>query len=183
LRPASAFLDDLSWIRMECSVRSRPVSVCYLDVDDFKAFNSALGEVAVDRDLLPGFMRLLEAHAFGRGAAYKEGGDEYFVILPNATCDSAVAWLKEFIKAVGQIESGSPALPTLSVSVGIYVADADSFHTNREICELANKAKNFAKKKGKARVASFASTLARSEDLVIVWPTDMADPDHPPPAQ
>jgi hypothetical protein len=74
LQAPALFLPDLHYYRSKCGVRMIPVSIAFLDIDKFKDFNSEVGETLVDRQVLPVFMRALEAHIYGHGFAYRYGG-------------------------------------------------------------------------------------------------------------
>src|ERR1035437_842363 len=68
---------DLAYYRGHCELRGASLAVGYLDIDNFKSnFNSRYGETVVDRNVLPRFMMSIEALVFGRGHAYRYGGDE-----------------------------------------------------------------------------------------------------------
>src|SRR6516162_9933128 len=53
------------------------LAIAFLDIDDFKTFNTKYGETKIDLNLLPRFMQALEAHVYHHGHAYRQGGDEY----------------------------------------------------------------------------------------------------------
>ena len=74
------FFDDLEEVRSAAEIRGLPFAVSFLDIEFFKAINDRYTEPTVDRDLLPTFMRCMEAHVYGRGRAYRQGGDEYVVL-------------------------------------------------------------------------------------------------------
>jgi diguanylate cyclase (GGDEF)-like protein len=167
LSAPSSFLPDLAWYRARCELRETAVTVAYLDIDDFKAFNTRWGETRVDRDLLPPFMELLEAHVFAHGHAYRLGGDEYVALLPNADGAWALAFVRRFARALEDLRCpGIDLKPT--VSVGLVTIGPDSFLTDREVLARADQAKAFAKKSGKRRVAGYAGELMTERDLVVL---------------
>jgi diguanylate cyclase (GGDEF)-like protein len=160
------FLPDLAYYRARCGLRRVPVAIAYMDIDDFKSFNTRLGETRVDLDLLTPFMEAIEAHVFGHGHAYRFGGDEYVLTLPNMTR----AWAVEFARAMQEriaktAYRGVSVAPTLSI--GLIALDAESFLTDREALGRANAAKTFAKETKKGSVATFDGPLYRDEDRVI----------------
>jgi diguanylate cyclase (GGDEF)-like protein len=164
---ASAFLPDLAWYRAHCELRDTSVTVAYIDIDDFKAFNTRWGETRVDRDLLPPFMELLEAHVFAHGHAYRLGGDEYVALLPNADGAWALAFVRRFSRGLADLRCpGIELKPT--ISVGLVTVGPDSFLTDREVLARADRAKAFAKENGKHRVAGYGGELMGEADLVIV---------------
>lgn len=152
LMSPSTLIDAIGVTRKRCSLRGRCVSIGYADVDNFKAFNEELSETNVDRFVLPQLMQIVEAHVFGRGYAYRLGGDEYALLLPNADKATAVAILDELRRAVsGQVYPDTSRSTTLSI--GVFVADADCSLTDTEVLARANRAKAFAKDNGRNRVA------------------------------
>jgi diguanylate cyclase (GGDEF)-like protein len=167
LAAASACLPELAQLRARCELRELSIAVVYLDIDDFKGFNSRYGETRVDRDLLPPFMQLLEAHAFMRGRAYRMGGDEFVVVVPNADRQAGTAFVRSFAHALRELRC--PGIdPRPTVSAGIVEVAPDSFLTEREVLARADRAKAFAKQEGKHRVAGYEGELMRELDLRVL---------------
>jgi diguanylate cyclase (GGDEF)-like protein len=145
--------------------------VAYLDIDNFKAFNTRYGETAIDRSILPEFMKTVESFVFARGQAYRYGGDEYMVLLPSVSAAAAPGVLDDLRRQVGAIAyRGVPERTT--ISVGACVIDSACFLTDREAEERANRAKNYAKQHGKDCIATYVGELFRDEDVRIVAPTE-----------
>lgn len=160
------FLSDLSYYRTVCELRDLSVSVAYLDIDDFKSFNTKYGESTVDREVLPKFMNCLEAHVFGRGYAYRYGGDEYVVLLPNMSTFQAVSVFSEFQTKLEKLTFFNID-KHIEVSVGICEVNEDSILTDRGVEERAVRAKKFAKDSGKNSIAGFKEHTYADEDLRI----------------
>ena len=166
LSPA-LILPDLEFYRRACELRDKPVALAYFDIDDLKQFNSKYSEHVVDRDWLPKFMRAVEAHVYARGHAYRKGGDEYVILLPNMSDDEAVTCLFGVQQSLSTLHyQGIDEAPT--VSIGLCVAEPECFLTNSEIESKANLAKQFAKDSGKNCVASYRGGLYRDEDRYVV---------------
>lgn len=170
LQSPSLFFTDLAYYRKMCEMRDIPVSVAYIDIDDFKSFNTEYQEPNVDRFLLPRFMRTLEGHLFFRGSAYRYGGDEYVVLLPNASQEMALNILRGFQSKLAELdyEGGISRRPT--VSIGLSVIDPDCWLTEREIEVRAAKAKNFAKHGGKNCIAYYISDRLAESELAVMHP-------------
>ena len=148
------FLPDLAYFRGKCELRDQSVSVAYVDIDEFKSFNDCYGHEQVDRDILPRFMSEMESHVFSRGFAYRIGGDEYLMLLPNMSRDHAIRFLSEFqckLKAVDYFQVAKKP----KVSIGVCEIGPDSVLTDREVREKADKAHVFAKQAGRDRIAMF----------------------------
>jgi len=154
LTAPSLFIPDLAYYRATCELRSTPICVAYLDIDDFKQFNTLYGEPRVDRDVLPKFMSSLESHVYSHGHAYRFGGDEYTVILPNMSSSQAIDFLKSFQKKLRELAYFAIE-ERAEISVGIFEVSENSIQTDREVEERAAFAKNFAKNNGKNCIATF----------------------------
>lgn len=169
LEAPRSLLPDLASHRARCELRELPVALAYLDIDDFKAFNTEYGETRVDRDVLPPFMERLEAAAFARGHAYRMGGDEYAALLPNTDATDALAFVRRFAAALPAMRCpGIDRRPT--ISAGIVIVAPDCFLTEHEILARADRAKAFAKERGKARAAGYGSERFREDDLQDLGP-------------
>jgi diguanylate cyclase (GGDEF)-like protein len=154
LQAPTLFLPDLDHYRKRCGMRNVPLLIAYMDIDNFKDFNSKFGETYVDLNLLPRFMAALEAHVYGRGFAYRFGGDEYAVLLPNSEASTGRDTMLRFRNRIGKIDyRGIPTRPT--VSIGFCAVLPDCHFTNRELLRFVEQSKNFAKKNGRNCIATF----------------------------
>jgi len=169
LQAPTLFLPDLTCFRARCEVRDAPLTVAFLDIDDFKRFNSAHGETKVDRNLLPRFMQTLEAHVYHHGFAYRQGGDEYLVLLPSLSKELALAFLDELRRKLAALHypdiGGAP-----TVSIGVCCAGPDCPLTDRELRDRANQAKKFAKDHGKNCIATYEGQRLMPDELRVVRP-------------
>jgi diguanylate cyclase (GGDEF)-like protein len=179
LQAPSLFLRDLRFFRAKCALRGLSVAVAFVDIDDFKnRFNTLHGETKVDRNVLPRFMRALEAHVAFHGHAYRQGGDEYLLLLPGLSKSMAVAFLDELRRNQAALEY--PDIPErTTVSIGLCVADADCPLTDRELREKANVAEAFAKQAGRNCIAAYRDGPFDPEDLYIAAPAPAAAPRLP----
>ena len=160
------FLHDLHYFRGKCGVRVIPVSIAYLDIDKFKDFNSEVGETHVDRHVLPVFMRALETHIYAHGYAYRFGGDEYALLMPNADTDLAITFVIGLRKRVAGLRFVGTD-KSITISVGLCVADKDCHLTDGELLKKAERAKNFAKMEGRDRVAGYTGRLFDEAELQV----------------
>jgi diguanylate cyclase (GGDEF)-like protein len=171
LQAPTLFLKDLNHFRSKCEDRDVPVAIAFLDIDDFKGFNTRHTEPVVDRNLLPRLMRELEAHVYHHGYAYRQGGDEYLVVLPSMSRILAVTFLDQLRTKVADLEypeiDGAPTL-----SIGFCLAEPGSPLTDRELLDRASQAKKFAKENGKNRIATFDGPRLSPDELRVVTPVD-----------
>lgn len=169
LEAPSLFLPDLAVYRRRCAVRELSLGVAYLDIDDFKSLNTRYTETVVDALLLPRFMEALEAHVFAHGHAYRFGGDEYVLTLPNADADFLARFLHALQARLARLHvQHLTAAPT--VSIGACSVEPDCALTDREVLQRANEAKRHAKLTRKGSVCAYASPALREGDFVLLEP-------------
>lgn len=184
LQAPDLFLPDLAHFRAKCQERGTPLAVAFVDIDDFKRFNSELTEPKVDRNLLPRFMQTLEAHVFHHGYAYRQGGDEYLVIVPSLSRPLAIAFFDELRSKLAELEYPDITGRT-TVSIGLCIVDPDCPLTDRELRNRASQAKKYAKEQGKNRIATYKGPRFTADELYIAAPgafvsTPAADTMVPP---
>ncbi|MBM4132996.1 MAG: GGDEF domain-containing protein [Nitrospira sp.] len=155
LQAPDLFFADMDYYRGTCRWRGLPLIVAFLDIDDFKSFNTNLGEADVDRRVLPRFMAALERHFFARGSAYRFGGDEYAALLPNAATSAGTQFLRNLQERISQVDYPVAVQRKPTISIGFVEIMPDSFLTNGEILDRAVQAKNTAKRLGKNRVCAY----------------------------
>jgi diguanylate cyclase (GGDEF)-like protein len=168
LYAAMLFRQDLECVLPLCETRGCPVSIAYLDIDDFKAFNTKYGEPNVDHEVLPRFMSALEAHIFERGHAYRYGGDEYVVLLPNLSAAESAHLMHAFQRRISALQYSliPDGQPKPKVSVGIFEMNDRTMLTHFEGEERAARAKKYAKEHGKNCIAIFDE----GSDQLTLWP-------------
>jgi len=164
---SSALLpNDLSVFRDRCEDRRLPFAVVYADIDDFKDFNSAKDEVYVDRLILPPILNALEVASYGHGRVYRHGGDEFVLLLPNATAELAVIITSSLARSIEALTFADvPHQPHLSA--GIWITHPESHLTSTELVErAANAKKNSKGKKGKNRITVRVEKASYFEETI-----------------
>jgi diguanylate cyclase (GGDEF)-like protein len=151
LLSSSLLPHDLDVYRQHCENRRRPFAVAFADMDDFKSFNEALGEVEVDRYVLPSILSAVESASYGHGRAYRFGGDEFVLLLPNADEHVAASLLRE-VKAAVEALRFERLDARAHMSVGVWITVPDSHLTANELVNAASDAKRNSKALGKSRI-------------------------------
>lgn len=152
--PAQAHCDLDLWTSEAAGINDYCVGVIFLDVDDFKPLNTTFTESVIDRTVLPELQRLVRGLCLHRGAAYRYGGEELLVLLPNCPLDEASAFAE---KVRGQIAAHQfqvreqPVQVTVSVGVAAWPLHGN---TLAAVIERANREERNAKEHGKNRVCS-----------------------------
>lgn len=144
---ARAFSDRLTQELHRNRRYRRPVSLLYLDLDNFKELNDSRGHQTGDTvlRLVADAMRMAvrETDIVGR-----MGGDEFAVLMPETDgtlADSVAQRLAEGIKGA------FPAAPAVTASIGVVSFD-DTAATSDEVLGRADQAMYEAKRTGKDRV-------------------------------
>jgi two-component system, cell cycle response regulator len=137
---------------------SNPVAVIFVDLDHFKAMNDRWTNAKVDQTILPDAQRLVARLVQGRGEAYRHGGEEFLLIMPNLDTSEAQAFGEKVRSAVEghRFEVDSEVVRvTVSVGVALWPVHGDTF---QEVLEASNRAELEAKsRRNSVAVATAAS--------------------------
>jgi diguanylate cyclase (GGDEF)-like protein len=97
-----------------------PIGVIMIDVDHFKQFNDAFGHNAGDA-LLREFGALLRSHIRGGDIACRYGGEEFAVIMPDATLEDTERRAEELREATTHLHVSDQdnALGQVTISLGV----------------------------------------------------------------
>ena len=104
-------------------VMHKPLSVFYIDLDNFKKINDQYGHQTGD-DLLHKVARLLEK-VFHDGLSFRFGGDEFVCILQDSRTQEALSeYAENFLAKLGELVEANSDFAGLSASIGIASTDA-----------------------------------------------------------
>ena len=142
----------------------QPLSVALIDLDHFKALNDLCGHATGDR-VLKEFASIATASIRLTDTLGRWGGEEFLLVLPNTTLDTAMEMLNFIRQKVGQIDLAEWDM-RVSISAGLATGGQGSLSLD-EILARADVALYKAKNSGRDRVCyaeeSFqsASTIVR----------------------
>jgi diguanylate cyclase (GGDEF)-like protein len=133
------------------------LSLCLVDIDDFKSVNDRFGHPVGDRVLGQVASRLRQG-----GESFRLGGDEFAVLLPGLDERAAIAVARSIVERVGaaQLEQVGP----LTVSAGVASFPAQGVGRD-ELIRLADSALYWAKEDGKNRARTYESTQIELKQL------------------
>jgi diguanylate cyclase (GGDEF)-like protein len=123
------------------------------DIDRFKDVNDKQGGHAVGDEALKSVAEVASRSVKGKGVAFRWGGDEFVMLLPNHELDEALPVAERFRREVHSTPRTSQQL-TLSVSVGVAEWPTHGA-TLDELQRAADKALYDAKKRGRNLVRFF----------------------------
>jgi diguanylate cyclase (GGDEF)-like protein len=151
-----------------------PLSLLVIDVDDFKSVNEVHGHQIGD-DVLKTIAGVLASSVTGKGKAYRWGGDEFAVLLPNHTLSEAGAVAERIRSGVEGQSFGSPEL-RVTITIGCAVLPEEPNRTARGLFEAADAALRSAKREGKNRVYGENPALVAPGNATPVPSTSDRDP-------
>ena len=132
----------------------RPVSLLLIDVDHFKEFNDTYGHLE-GNIVLYKIAKLITDCLRTMDTAYRYGGEEFTVILPETTCDSAHIVAERINEIVNEELFDSGSEKKLSVSIGVSEYFPGELVT--DFIKRTDKAMYIAKEKGRNQIYSLTS--------------------------
>ncbi len=129
--------------------RHKPLGVIMLDLDFLKPINDSLGHEAGDK-LIAALGQFLKAHIRREDVACRYGGDEFTLILPEASVEIACQRAEELRQGINRLQvfyDGQPLGP-ISASFGV-ATFPDHGATGEELVRAADAALYHAKQRGR----------------------------------
>ena len=143
---------DFDAWRDEAGDQRFQIGVLFIDIDDFKQLNERHTETVIDETILPEAQALLKQLTAHRGAAYRHGGEEFVVQLPNHNFEEVMAFAEKVRKIfeTNQFQvAGTDEALTVSIGVAIWPDHGESLS---EVVVAANRAERVAKNEGRNTV-------------------------------
>ena len=129
-----------------------PLSLLLLDIDNFKEYNDSYGHLEGDKVLVR-FSQIIKSCLRANDSAYRYGGEEFTVILPETNGEEAKT-VAQRIRASLEAEKYTPApgeVARITISIGV-----TQCYPNEELSTFirrADKAMYLSKKNGRNRVS------------------------------
>jgi len=142
----------------QANERGLPLTLCLVDVDDFKRINDRFGHPAGDRVLSQIAARLRQT-----GEAFRLGGDEFALLLPGYDENAALTAAYSIVERIGMLDLDEQ-IGSVTVSAGVatsphHAADRD------ELVRLADSALYWAKEYGKNRARAYRPDVIELAEL------------------
>jgi diguanylate cyclase (GGDEF)-like protein len=144
----------------------QPVSLCVLDVDNFKRVNDGYGHPAGDA-VLRGLGAALHRFLRGDDVIARWGGDEFVVAMYGMSGADGRQRVGEFVEGIRGIrfDDVGEAPVTMSAGLAEYPSDASDL---KSLYRTADEALYTAKQEGRDRVVHRASRGVHGADVLIV---------------
>jgi diguanylate cyclase (GGDEF)-like protein/putative nucleotidyltransferase with HDIG domain len=149
-----------------CSRFGDIFSLLFLDMDLFKAYNDIYGHLAGD-DMLKQIGQYTKNSIRGIDMAFRYGGDEFTVILPQASLEDACKVAERIRKKI-EVEMDSKGAP-LTCSLGMASWPTDGV-MREEIIQAADAALYYAKQMGRNRICLASEIMASDVSSVGAKP-------------
>jgi diguanylate cyclase (GGDEF)-like protein/putative nucleotidyltransferase with HDIG domain len=137
-----------------------PVTLCLIDIDDFKSINDRLGHPVGDRILQTFSSLLTEA-----GKAYRLGGDE-FALVVRGSADEGVEAIESLRSRLGEAIFDRGARVTISAGLA---SCPESATEPDELHRVADVALYWTKRHGKNRWCVYSPSVVE-----VSWPAELA---------
>ena len=135
----------------------QPLSLCLVDIDDFKQINDRHGHPVGDRVLGQIAARLRQG-----GESFRLGGDEFAVLLPGLEARDAVAVARSIVERVSAAQLDH--IGSITVSAGVATFPVQGVGRD-ELIRLADSALYWAKEDGKNRARTYEPALVELKQL------------------
>lgn len=146
--------EELLEIQFIIASRSNaPLTLAFIDLDNFKSVNDQFGHEAGDHVLVTATERIRATLRTGDMLA-RWGGEEFILILPNTYCNDAITAI-ERIRATGL--GMRPDEKPVTASIGLAERLEDGTGDWRTLVEIADQRMYTAKQSGKDRIVSSCS--------------------------
>lgn len=142
---------------MNSRIDNQPISLAFIDIDDFKPINDTYGHLTGDK-IIQNIASFFTQNIRQTDTIARYGGDEFLIMLPNTTSDTAIDLLHRLVKKLSQQPGTKFNEQYLKVSTSIGVAtqyDDTVFNAPEDLINAADKALYNAKRAGKNTVARY----------------------------
>jgi diguanylate cyclase (GGDEF)-like protein len=141
--------EELLEIQYILSVRSQsPLSVAFIDLDDFKSVNDRYGHEAGDQ-VLTAVAEHIRANLRTGDMLARWGGEEFILIFPNTFVTDAVQAIERLrASGLGQRPDGRP----VTASIGVAERSEDKSSDCKKLVDIADHRMYLAKQAGKDKV-------------------------------
>lgn len=125
-----------------------PLSLLFIDIDDFKRINDSFGHLVGDK-VLKEIASTIKNNVRSTDYTGRYGGEEFIVVLPDTREDEAKVVAKRIIQTINEKEN----IPTtVSIGISTFIPQPGTNVTMRKLIRQADRAMYYAKKMGKNRI-------------------------------
>jgi len=130
-----------------------PLALLLIDIDDFKIVNDSYGHLAGDL-VLRDVAEILRRSVRVFDVCARFGGEEFVIIMPGSTADSALRIAERIRERIEAYHPGDRLLAALRITVSVGLAVSEPGTTVSQLLARADGALYSAKRAGKNRIRS-----------------------------
>jgi diguanylate cyclase (GGDEF)-like protein/putative nucleotidyltransferase with HDIG domain len=134
-----------------------PLTLCFIDIDNFKRINDRFGHPSGDRVLSQVAGRLRQG-----GEAFRLGGDEFALLLADHDEEAALEGANSIVERIGGLDFDHVGSVTVSAGLATFPVQG---HGRDELIRLADSALYWAKEHGKNRVRLYRPDVVELAEL------------------
>ena len=151
------FHDRLERELADSRAQGYPLSLCLVDIDDFKRINDRFGHPAGDKVLAQLATNLRQG-----GEAFRLGGDEFAILLPGRDEEGARIAAEAIVERIAEVDVH--AAGAITVSAGIATVPEDELGRD-ELVRRSDSALYWAKEYGKNQVRVYRPDVVEIAEL------------------
>ncbi len=137
--------------------QARPLTLCFVDIDDFKKVNDRHGHPSGDRVLSQVGARLRQG-----GEAFRLGGDEFALLFVDHDEGMALAAANSIVERIATVDFDHIGTVTVSAGLATFPMQGQG---RDELIRLADSALYWAKEHGKNRVRLYRPEVVELSEL------------------
>ena len=137
--------------------QARPLTLCFVDIDDFKKINDRYGHPSGDRVLSQIAARLRQG-----GEAFRLGGDEFALLFVDHDEGMALAAANSIVERIATVDFDHIGNVTVSAGLATFPMQGNG---RDELIRLADSALYWAKEHGKNRVRLYRPEVVELSEL------------------
>ena len=148
--------EDLVAVHERARRAQRPYTVALCDLDGFKAYNDTYGHLEGD-EALRAIGRAIAEHVRTGDSAYRYGGEEFLILLPDVAPEGAIVGMERLRTAIERLaipHAGRVPPGIMTISIGIAGWDPAVPRNPAQVLEVADVALYAAKQHGRNRVVA-----------------------------
>lgn len=147
LNNSRSFYEQVSLLLKLCQRKKRPITLAYVDLDNFKHANDSMGHLYGD-ELLCKVAKVFRTNLRASDIAARMGGDEFAIMLPEASAADAQTALNKILTRIVQTPQLKACSVTASIGAVSYPVPPDDIEQMvRAADELMYKVKKTCKNK------------------------------------
>lgn len=147
---------------------NRELTLLMLDIDHFKGVNDTFGHLVGD-EVIKIVAKVLEKSVRDTDKVFRYAGDEFVVLLPEATKEGSLIVAERMLQMVQETQYliKNKRVP-ISISIGVANYPSDTEQAEK-LLTLADKALYNSKKAGRGRVSTVTDTIDEKEKKEYVF--------------